>query len=451
MSQSLHTRREVLRLLAHQRSRSGRMRDILRSDAQLMRAHPAQRREITHLALTCVAFRRRAYHLMQPHLKRPKLDPLVLDIITLALVEALIGETPQEIVVSEANENAKRRAPHARSFVNALLRKALPQAVSQDQTLKNDLASLSEIDPERACLYFEELTGLSSWIGKGFVEALGSQDALTWARTCFDPVTAYVVVNPYVRSYNEVIRHFETMGIPYSSSPLPGGLFLDRFSQHIAQDIEQGALIPCDFASHWTVVHALENQPRRIFEIGQGRATKSLLMYAVAYFEGYAPALVSLELHPGKSAGATRRLQQGGCPATHLELVGDARTARALLSEQHYDLMDFDLVFLDAPCSGSGTLRRHPELFEQLSLESVRSAADMQYEILSELTSGEHPEIAYVTCSVFREEQEDLYERLYQEQKRELSRNIARSPLTHKGKPLDIHTLTQIASSVVSS
>jgi len=65
-----------------------------------------------------------------------------------------------------------------------------------------------------------------------------------------------------------------------------------------------------------------------------------------------------------------------------------------------------DLVFVDAPCSGSGTWRRHPEGAWRLTPESIARLATLQGQILSRAASLVKPggRLAYATCSVFAAE-----------------------------------------------
>ncbi len=65
-----------------------------------------------------------------------------------------------------------------------------------------------------------------------------------------------------------------------------------------------------------------------------------------------------------------------------------------------------DLVFVDAPCSGTGTLRRHPDLKWRLAEGDVAGYVDMQRRILRAASrlvrSG--GTLAYATCSVLNDE-----------------------------------------------
>jgi 16S rRNA (cytosine967-C5)-methyltransferase len=73
----------------------------------------------------------------------------------------------------------------------------------------------------------------------------------------------------------------------------------------------------------------------------------------------------------------------------------------------HYE---FDGIILDAPCSGSGTWGRTPEMISQFEEYKIQGFQNLQKTIagntLKYLKSGKP--LIYITCSVFREENEEV-------------------------------------------
>jgi 16S rRNA (cytosine967-C5)-methyltransferase len=69
----------------------------------------------------------------------------------------------------------------------------------------------------------------------------------------------------------------------------------------------------------------------------------------------------------------------------------------------------FDLVFLDAPCSGTGTWRRQPELRWRLTPERLAELTRLQDWLLDDAARHTSPGgvLAYATCSLLPEENED--------------------------------------------
>jgi 16S rRNA (cytosine967-C5)-methyltransferase len=74
----------------------------------------------------------------------------------------------------------------------------------------------------------------------------------------------------------------------------------------------------------------------------------------------------------------------------------------------------YDRVLIDAPCSGSGTLRRRPELLLRRSGADLAELSRLQGAILTRAASLTKPggRVVYAVCSILREEAEDLLERV---------------------------------------
>jgi 16S rRNA (cytosine967-C5)-methyltransferase len=74
----------------------------------------------------------------------------------------------------------------------------------------------------------------------------------------------------------------------------------------------------------------------------------------------------------------------------------------------------FDAVLLDAPCSGTGTIRRHPDLPYHRIPKQIGPLAELQHRLLNRCVSLTKPDglIVFSTCSLEPEEGEDQLTRL---------------------------------------
>ncbi len=74
----------------------------------------------------------------------------------------------------------------------------------------------------------------------------------------------------------------------------------------------------------------------------------------------------------------------------------------------------FDGIILDAPCSGSGTWGRTPEMIQQFSADKLQSFTSLQKDISANaipfLKNG--GTLVYITCSVYKDENEDVVDYL---------------------------------------
>jgi 16S rRNA (cytosine967-C5)-methyltransferase len=93
----------------------------------------------------------------------------------------------------------------------------------------------------------------------------------------------------------------------------------------------------------------------------------------------------------------TQATRLGHTPTT---LIGDATRL------DWWDGAEFDTVLIDAPCSGSGTLRRHPDIAILRSASDLVGYARLQGQLLTNLWHTLRPggNLLYCTCSLFTEE-----------------------------------------------
>jgi len=70
----------------------------------------------------------------------------------------------------------------------------------------------------------------------------------------------------------------------------------------------------------------------------------------------------------------------------------------------------FDIIVVDAPCSGSGLFRREPDAMEEWSLNHVQLCSQRQQRILADIWPSLKRDgiLVYTTCSYSKEENEDI-------------------------------------------
>ncbi|NJO14873.1 MAG: 16S rRNA (cytosine(967)-C(5))-methyltransferase RsmB [Thioploca sp.] len=91
-----------------------------------------------------------------------------------------------------------------------------------------------------------------------------------------------------------------------------------------------------------------------------------------------------------------------------LQLTATIRCADATQPHTWWDGNPFERILLDAPCSGSGVIRRHPDIKYLRQPHDMAALTDQQQGLLKALWPLLKPggKLLYVTCSVFAEENE---------------------------------------------
>jgi 16S rRNA (cytosine967-C5)-methyltransferase len=113
-------------------------------------------------------------------------------------------------------------------------------------------------------------------------------------------------------------------------------------------------------------------------------------------------AITAIELHPHR-ARLLKKLLNEAQACAHLRIV--AADARSLPTS-----IAFDRVLVDVPCSGTGTLARHPEIKWRLKPDDLRDLQTRQVAILRSALDSLAPggRLIYSTCSLEKEENEDV-------------------------------------------
>lgn len=123
----------------------------------------------------------------------------------------------------------------------------------------------------------------------------------------------------------------------------------------------------------------------RVLDLGAGAGGKSLALAAIMQNKG---EIVAYDTDAKRLANLEPRAARAG-----------ATIIRPTTSEPGGQ---FDAIFLDAPCSGSGTWRRQPELKWRLTEARLQELMALQDELLDLAARLMHPRgrILYATCSV---------------------------------------------------
>ena len=117
-------------------------------------------------------------------------------------------------------------------------------------------------------------------------------------------------------------------------------------------------------------------------------------------------SITALELHPHR-AQLLQALVHTANPDAQIHVVAaDAQRLPLLCA--------FDRVLADVPCSGTGTLSRNPEIKWRLRTDDLRDLQSRQLAILRSASAQLAPggRLVYSTCSLEREENEDVVEQL---------------------------------------
>ncbi len=389
-------RRAALRLFSECRRRDARARDLLR-ESPVMEALDARDRALaTRLVLGAVAARGELDRVVNGHLRaRSALEPLVRDALRVAAFEILYLDTPTQVAVSQGVELVRSASRRAAGLGNAVLRRVADEDAPALAAARGRLAS-GAVSVDDLC----RVGALPVWLAARTLEDLGAQGAASYAASALEPLCASVATNPAKHDVGQTRGLLADAGCEPSDGPVPGSFVLGRPAALNATGLVASCdVLPCDLAAQEVVASIGVTPDDQVLEVGQGRGTKSILLAAAG------ARLVSVEVDAKKSGLAARRMAEAGVAGRVTCVCDDGRSLGRVEGA-------FDVVFVDAPCSGTGTLSRHPEIAWSLREDAVPELSGLQLSILRAASRRVAPggRLAYSTCSVLREEDEAVVE-----------------------------------------
>lgn len=353
-------------------------------DAQLSEHELADERDAALVTELCYGATRRRLtldHAISRHLDRKleTLEPKVLSALRLGAYQLYYMRVPKHAAVSETVEALKAlKLGRATGLVNAVLRKlaAFEAVPLPPEEPIEEFLSIKESHP--------------AWLVRRWVRQFGRERAQAMLEGDNQPAPLCIRVNSAKLSRAELLEQLNAAGVEAKATELSSsGILLPPSGK------------PEELYGYAEGFWQVQDEAAQLVGQYASIPAKARVLDACAAPGGKACHLaergpvVALELHENK-------LRKISVEAKRLGLL-DQLTLR-----QHdattpipEELGKFDAVVVDAPCSGLGTLRRHPELRYRRTEEDIHRLAKLQRTILERCQQAVAPGglLIYAVCS----------------------------------------------------
>ena len=335
-------------------------------------------------------------------------------VLRTALYQVIYMRVPDRAAVYEAVEIIKNSRDKERaSFVNAVLRKA----ISLDRKALIGVI----VDP------LEKLAVSSShpvWLLREWWQSVGEESTRNRAYKGNQPAPLTLRANLLATTRSKLLEIFGESAQPCLYSP--DGVVLSRASGAIEK-------IP-GYANGWFVV---QDQAAQLVSHWLNPQVGDRILDACSAPGGKASHLAALtqngitltlvEKDPERVVLMRANFKRLRVKGVEIR-VGDAADATLLADRR------FDRVLVDAPCTGTGVIRRHPEIKWRRSLQDVSKLANIQRRILNTVAERvvDGGVLIYATCSLQPRENQQQIKRFLSEhpewQRKPIDADIERVP-----------------------
>jgi 16S rRNA (cytosine967-C5)-methyltransferase len=344
-------------------------------------------------------------HLIAHAAKRPlaRLDPEVREVLRLGIYQLLhLDRVPASAVVDDAVQMTRKAGKSsAAGFVNAVLRQVSrtrtalplppPPLLSEDGIPRDRGAALD---------YLSITLSHPRWLVSRWLDAHGFGAAKGWAQfnNQHAPLTlrantlrtTRAALQAGLGEHNVECRH---------TVVAPDGLVVMRGNPLHTPLADSGLFLLQDEASQAVACLALASPGERVLDTCASPGGKSV---AIAAAVGTAGLVVAGDVRGRRIDLLRQALARAGADRVHAVQID-------LTAPLPFEPV-FDCVFVDAPCSGLGTIRRDPEIRWRRSADELSQLAAGQLRMLQNAAGGVRPggRLVYATCSSEPEENEDV-------------------------------------------
>jgi 16S rRNA (cytosine967-C5)-methyltransferase len=325
------------------------------------------------------------------------IEPQVRDALRIAAYELLFMRTPPRAAVHEGVEMVKSVRQQAGGLANAVLRRV---AASVDSFPWGDAAT----DPDALA----RLTAHPRWLVDLLIADLGEADARLMLAADNEAAPLYLWHDPFVGTFVEAVDTLVADGAEPAECALPGCIEARTPAAAVRGEAVRRHLLEITDASAQVVTLAVGGRPGEVvIDLAAGRGTKTVQLQALAAAAGGPADLFAVDIHPFKAEVLAARMRTLDVPGVTV-LTGDALDVAAIQGLPGAG--GADAVLLDAPCSGLGTLRRHPEKRWRITAERIAELAELQSLLLAQAASLVRVGgvVVYSTCTVARAENHDV-------------------------------------------
>jgi 16S rRNA (cytosine967-C5)-methyltransferase len=352
----------------------------------------------TELTLGVLRWQRLLDFLLQRYLDRPtgRLDAEVLLALRLGLYQMrFLDRVPVRAAVTESVELAKSaRKRSAAPLVNAVLRKLAPEAKLAGVKL-NSLLPAGASEAERLALLHSHPT----WLVERWLERFGSAKTVTLLEANnLPPRTSCVVVDP--KEVAQVSESLRKEGFEVAPGRwLKDALAISGGNPAEAEALRVGKISVQDEASQMVARLLDARAGELVLDLCAAPGGKAgILARAVAP----AGAVIAADVHEHRLRVAREQLMRT-CTSGVRWLALDATQPLPFSGP-------FARILLDAPCSGTGTLARNPEIRWRLQPDDLARAHRRQTAMLSQALAKlrRGGRLVYATCSLEPEENEHV-------------------------------------------
>jgi 16S rRNA (cytosine967-C5)-methyltransferase len=328
-----------------------------------------------------------------------RLETPILNILRLALFQIFfLDKVPESAAVNEAVKQVKsNNGPrYIASYVNGLLR-----------NICRHKGKISFPDKDREPVsYLSVFHSYPQWLVDRWIKEFGKEFTENLLLSQNNLPRLNVRTNTLFLTRERLIEYLAEEGVTGKPTTYaPEGVILEGFKGRVTElNAFKSGLFQVQDQAAIIMSHLIAPQPSdTMLDICAGLGGKSTHM---AVLNGGKGNIIAVDINRRRLMTLVQNARRLGIYNIQSVVADASKSLSSALS------VKFDKVILDAPCSGLGTISRHPDIKWNRDEGDIIRLSFMQKTIMNETARviKKGGRILYVTCTISKEENEDVVE-----------------------------------------
>lgn len=326
-------------------------------------------------------------------IKLKKYSPWVLNILRMGVYQIVfLDKIPKSAAVNESVNLCKKYGPKSSGLVNAILRKVEKEDLMVFEKIENDIERISKT------------TSMPEWIVEKLIEENGIVVAERICNCSNIKPNLSIRVNNLKTTKEEILKELKEKNINAKEGELDDFIILDKL-KNIEELLEfkEGKFTVQDESAGLVSLVMSPQKGEYILDACSAPGGKTTYMAELMENDG---KILAWDLYKHRTNLIKQNSERLG--------INIIETKEKDASQFDENMVNkFDKILLDVPCLGLGVIKRKPDIKWQRQESDVEEISKLQYQILDTCSKylKDDGEIVYSTCSILKEENEEIIEK----------------------------------------
>lgn len=326
-------------------------------------------------------------------LKLKKISCWILNILRMGIYQIVfLDKIPKSAAVNESVNLAKRYGHKSSSnFVNAILRKVTKDDYENLFKIKNDIERISKTQ------------SIPVWIIEELLKEKNIEEVNQIAKNSNIRPKVAIRINTLKTTKNILKEKLDERNIKYEDGILEDFIILDKTKGIENLDIFKEGLFTIQDEAAGLIAKVLKPKENDIIlDACSAPGGKTTYIAQLMNNKGIIEAWDVYEHRTNLVEETAKRLG--------INIINTKVCDATILKEEYIE--KFDKILLDVPCLGIGVLKRKPDIKWKKSKENIKEIVKTQEKILETCSKylKKGGKLVYSTCSILREENEEIIE-----------------------------------------